>query len=69
MLALLLTVLVLTLAPGAGAQTAAHFAYVASTAGGGFVAPVGLATDSSGNVYVADPYGPAVYEIPVGCTS
>jgi sugar lactone lactonase YvrE len=69
MLALLLTVLVLTLAPGAGAQTAAHFAYVASTAGGDFVAPVGLATDSSGNVYVADPYGPAVYEIPVGCTS
>jgi sugar lactone lactonase YvrE len=40
-----------------------------SALGGGFSAPVAVAVDGSGNVYVADDYNHALKEIPAGCAS
>ncbi|MGA7514405.1 MAG: Ig-like domain repeat protein [Candidatus Sulfotelmatobacter sp.] len=42
---------------------------VQSALGGGFNQPYGVATDSSGNVYLADQAHNAVKEIPSGCVS
>jgi hypothetical protein len=64
-LALLLPGLVM----GLHAQTA-HFSYTQLTlASSGFGDPNGIAMDGSGNVFVADSGGNAVYEIPSGCTT
>lgn len=40
-----------------------------SVLGGGFSQPYGVATDSSGNLYIADQANNAVKKIPAGCTS
>jgi DNA-binding beta-propeller fold protein YncE len=53
---------------GASAQTA-HFSYALSAIGSGFANPLGVAMDSSGNIYVGDYGNNAVKEVPAGCTS
>ncbi len=42
---------------------------VQSSLGGGFSQPDGVATDSSGNIYVADQANNAVKKIPAGCST
>jgi streptogramin lyase len=42
---------------------------VQSSLGGGFSQPGGVATDSSGNIYVADQANNAVKKIPAGCST
>lgn len=48
---------------GAGSCQSAYFNGAQSTVGSGFSEPVGVATDSAGNLYVADEQAFAIYEI------
>ena len=64
----LAALLVLSVLPAwAATPVAAHFLGSIQTVGGGYVAPLGVAVDSAGNIYVADENHNAVGEVPVSC--
>jgi hypothetical protein len=54
---------------GTGPQIVFSSNNVLTTMGGGIAQSAGMAVDASGNIYVADFAGAAVYKIPVGCVS
>ncbi len=66
--AMVLTLLLLSVPVRAGAQTA-HFSYAQVALGGGFNDPGAVAVDGSGDVFVADSGNNAVKEIPPGCVT